>query len=126
MRCLIRRLTAWTCLGTLLFLQLAVAAYACAPSAGSFETIAIPAVAAQPPCHAPDPGAGKLCEQHCVQDSRTADSSGVIVAPAAPPRLDAWIAVATAALPVAVSPHHLAYPLAVDPPPHVRFGVLRL
>jgi len=121
-----RRSVAWLCLSALLFLQLAVAAYACPTRVdGGMPTLAAVDFSAKP-CAGMDPERPKLCEQHCVHDSQSVDTQphSSVSAPV------------LALMTVAAQPDlHRSTRLnaygafqvtAVDPPPLVRFGVLRI
>src|SRR5262245_18880773 len=83
-----RRLVAWLGLGSLLFMQLAVAAYAFA--ALSLVTVEASIVAANAPSHEACKGADqqptKLCEQHCLQAAKSVDTqpNGVPAVPYLP------------------------------------------
>ncbi|MEO5699324.1 MAG: hypothetical protein ABIS17_10225 [Casimicrobiaceae bacterium] len=123
-----RRLVAWTCLSALLFLQLAVAAYACdvAPADGGAVGVEATSTTAVGPCHELTAEPAKLCEQHCVQDARTIDSPGGHAATGLPARLGGWAPIVTTGVPVLIGMRRAALTHAVDPPPHLRFGVLRL
>ena len=121
-----RRYVAWVCLGALLYLQLAVAALACSTqTAVGMPPTATPASAAQP-CQGMDQEHPKLCEQHCMQASQSVDTQphSAVNAPVLP-----LIAVIDRA-----DLHRLTRPSVdqtllvkvVDPPPLVRFGVLRI
>lgn len=126
MRHLHRRLIAAICLGTLLFLQIAVTAYACVPVAQDIFAYDAYAVNVPLPCHEVISAPSKLCEQHCVQDARSADTSGANATPAVPMRVGLWLPLLTTELSSSADAHSVAYPPATDPPPHLRFGVLRL
>ena len=121
-----RRYVAWLCLSALLFLQLAVAAYACPTLVdGGMSTLAAASSPAQP-CAGMDQARPKLCEQHCVHDSQSVDTQphSSVSAPVLPLMM------------VAAEPdRHRSTKLnasgtfevtVVEPPPLVRFGVLRI
>jgi hypothetical protein len=120
-----REKIAWFCLSALLFLQLAVAAYACPTPMDRGGSISVAAGAQIQPCQGMDQERSKLCEQHCVRDSQSVDTQphSAVSAP-----LLALLAV------VVQSDLHFSSASrvndtsdsAVDPPPLVRFGVLRI
>lgn len=75
MSCVARKKVAWLCLGALLSLQLAVAAYACQTGMDdSGAPMFVSGVPASQIDHGMDKGNPKLCEQHCVQASRSVES----------------------------------------------------
>lgn len=121
-----QRSVAWLCLSALLLLQLAVAAHACPTRFdGGLTTLA----AAEPPvqpCAGMDHEGPKLCEQHCVSGAQSVDTQPqpFVRAPVLP------------AVTVSVPPDlhratkHNTYGgsrvTVVEPPPLIRFGVLRI
>jgi hypothetical protein len=120
-----RKKVAWLCLSALLFLQLAVAAYACpAPTARGSSMLAATLVDVSP-CQEMNQERSKLCEQHCVHDSQSVDTQphSAVNVP-----LQALLAVVVQSdVHFAIGPSvHGASPKIVDPPPLVRFGVLRI
>jgi hypothetical protein len=121
-----RKNVAWLCLSALLFLQLAVAVYACpAPIDRDSSMVAAVGVEATP-CLGMDQERSKLCEQHCVHDSQSVDTqphSTVNV-----PLLPLLAIVVQSDFYFASGPrvHGVFSPTVVDPPPLVRFGVLRI
>jgi hypothetical protein len=122
-----RKRVAWLCMSALLFLQLAVAAYACPmPMDGSTSAMAAATTAEAQPCPMTDQERSKLCEQHCIQASQSVDTqphSAVY-----PPVLPLLGVVAWPDVPLATgSKSQRAFVVTgVDPPPLVRFGVLRI
>ena len=120
-----RKNVAWLCLSALLFLQLAVAAYACPVPTGRGSSVSAAAVVDVSPCKEMDQERPKLCEQHCAHDSQSVDTQphSAVNVP-----LLALLAI------VVQSDVHFAIGLSVydasskvvDPPPLVRFGVLRI
>jgi hypothetical protein len=121
-----RKKVAWLGLSALLFLQLAVAAYACPTPMERGSSIAAAADVQAPPCQGIDQERPKICEQHCVQDSQSVDTqphSGVNA-----PLLPLLAVVVQSDLHFATGRGVHGAPLAavVDPPPLVRFGVLRI
>src|SRR5260221_9871944 len=69
-----RKKVAWLCLSAVLFLQLAVAAYACPTPRGGGMPIAAAAAPIAHPCPMTDHGQPKLCEQHCVYAAQSVDT----------------------------------------------------
>jgi hypothetical protein len=120
-----RKNVAWLCLSALLFLQLAVAAYACPAPTGRGGSISAAAVVDVSPCQEMDQEPAKLCEQHCVHDSQSVDTqphSAVNV-----PLLALLAVVVQSDAHFAIGPSvHGTSSRVVDPPPLVRFGVLRI
>src|SRR2546423_4905357 len=120
-----RKNVAWLCLGALLFLQLAVAAYACPAPTARGSSILAAVVVDVSPCQEMDQEHAKLCEQHCVHDSQSVDTqphSAVNV-----PLLALLAVVVQTDAHFAIGPSvHGASSKVVDPPPLVRFGVLRI
>jgi hypothetical protein len=120
-----RKNVAWLCLSALLFLQLAVAAYACPAPTARGSSISAAAAVQVLPCQGMDQERPKLCEQHCVQDSGSVDTQPHSAVSA--PLLPLLIVVVPSDLHFATGPSvHGASPTVVDPPPLVRFGVLRI
>ena len=151
MKQLSRKFVAWLCLSALLFSQLAVAAYACpkqmdqagAPTmvvaqldSGKPEMAAMPmdpdtsamaaVVPAAQPCPMTDQERPKLCEQHCLQTSQSVDTQphSNINPPVLP--LIAIVVQPDLYLPTRPSIYGALLVTVVDPPPLVRFGVLRI
>jgi hypothetical protein len=120
-----RQNVAWLCLSALLFLQFAVAAYACPAPTATGSSISATAVVDISPCQEMDQESAKLCEQHCVHDSQSVDTqphSAVNV-----PLLTLLAVVVQSDAHFAIGPSvHGASSKVVDPPPLVRFGVLRI
>jgi len=146
-----RKVVAWLCLSALLFSQLAVAAYVCpkqmdqanapiivaAPvDSGQSEMAAMPmdpdtsamaaVVPAAQPCPMTDQERPKLCEQHCLQTSQSVDTQpqSALNAPILP--LIAIVVQPDLYLPTRPSIYGALLVTVVDPPPLVRFGVLRI
>jgi len=119
-----RRNVAWLCLSTLLYLQLAVAAYACPTRLDN----GLPpmATAAAQPCQGMDQERPKLCEQHCVQALQSVDTQphSAVTPPVLP--LIAVVLLADVHLPPKFGSDQALRVKVVDPPPLVRFGVLRI
>jgi hypothetical protein len=122
-----RKSVAWLCLSVLLFMQLAVAAYA-----GTTVTAGNPTVVAsvdgpeKMPCGGMDQRLPNLCEQHCLQASQSVDTqphSGV-TAPTLP--LLAVIVQTDRYVPTKHDVGSVALVHPLDPPPLIRFGVLRI
>jgi hypothetical protein len=120
-----RKNVAWLCLSALLFLQLAVAAYACPAPTARGSSISAAAAVQVLPCQGMDQERPKLCEQHCVQDSGSVDTQPHSAVSA--PLLPLLTVVVQSDLHFVTGPSvHGASPTVVDPPPLVRFGVLRI
>jgi hypothetical protein len=120
----VRKNVAWLCLGALLFLQLAVAAYAC-PATARGSSMSAAALFDVQPCQEMDQERSKLCEQHCVHDSQSVDTQPHSVVNV--PLLALLAVVVQSDVHFAIGPSvHGASPKVVDPPPLVRFGVLRI
>ena len=117
---------AWFSLTAVLFLQLAVAAYACPTPNVDGAPFSSVAGAASQPCHTVDQERPKLCEQHCVYAAQSVDTQphSVVQPPVSP------------AISIVVEPHRRIPARTRDlsevvvasatPPPLVRFGVLRI
>jgi hypothetical protein len=115
---------AWISLGALLWLQFAVAAYACPTQTVGNSPHA--SLLAGTPCDGMDKSQPKLCEQHCVQVSHSVDTQphSTVNAPVLPVMV---VAVASPLLPKASLTYTDAWcTRIVDPPLLVRFGVLRI
>ena len=126
MRRVTRKNIAWLCVGALLFMQLAVAAYACPTQKYSGAPAMEAVVPTGEPCQGTDPEFPKLCEQHCVYASQsvgTQPQTGMD-APVLPivAIIDHW----NLDRPVKSTALRVRLTIAVDPPPLVRFGVLRI
>ena len=84
----VRILTAFVALCGMLFMQLAVAAYACPGLTGAGTTEAVAAhqlsVRSMPGCDQPDPAKPALCHAHCLDGKSSLDKPDApVVAPAA-------------------------------------------
>jgi hypothetical protein len=113
------------CLGMLVFLQLAVAAYACPTSSNDPSSIATGSANAPPPCQGMDLDRAKLCEQHCVQGSQSVDTQPhTVAAPAS--QLLAMVALPDVRKPIAADVRNAVVTAAASPPLLIRFGVLRI
>jgi hypothetical protein len=121
-----RKRVAWLCLNALLFLQLAVAAYACPTPMDRGSSISAAAGVEAPPCQGMDQERSKLCEQHCVHDSQSVDTQphSAVNAPLLP--LLAVVVQSNVHFATGLSVHGASLATVVDPPPLVRFGVLRI
>jgi hypothetical protein len=121
-----RKKVAWLCLGALLFLQLAVAAHACPAPMDRGGSISVAPDAKAPHCQGMDQEHPKLCEQHCVHDSQSVDTQPHSAVSA--PLLVLLAVVIQSDIHFAAGPSVRDALLAtvVDPPPLVRFGVLRI
>ena len=117
-----RRNVAWLCLSTLLYLQLAVAAYACPTSLDSGPATASMAQ----PCQGVDQERPKLCEQHCVQALQSVDTQPHSAVTPPVLQLIAVVLLADVHLPSKFGVDQALRVKVVDPPPLVRFGVLRI
>ena len=119
-----RTFIARLCLAVLLSMQLAVAAYAC-PTLVQGAVTAAATPSAHHPCGTKDAQQPKLCEQHCVGNAGTGNAfaQSLVALPSA-------LTVALCVLPASAGLVHEARGAhrasAVDPPPLVRFGVLRI
>lgn len=124
------RLTAKLLVAALLFLQLAVAAYAC-PSLNQHSGAPMPAAMVEATqidsgCPMEDQAQPNLCSQHCQQGSQALDQSP----PAVPaiPALPLIAIVDSAATPpcvVSAAPREFLR-RATAPPPAIRFCVFRI
>jgi hypothetical protein len=115
-----RKAVAWIALSVLLFLQLAVSAYACtmsSPAAGS-------AVSAH--CDGDRTQPSKLCEQHCLQGTQSVDTQPQAgpLSPVLP--IIRIVGQSDVCVPVLREADRARLVLRFDPPPLVRFGVLRI
>jgi hypothetical protein len=123
-----RRLVAWLGLGALLFLRLAVAAYACATltNINGVAPTSTAVAASHAHCQTKDQRPSKLCEQHCQQVSQSVDMqpTGVPAVPNLP--LIGVVEWPDVHAPGKRDFRRARLPGAVDPPPLVRFGVLRI
>jgi hypothetical protein len=126
MNCAERKKVAWLCLSALLFLQLAIAAYACpTPKDGGMPTLAA-VVTAAPPCPMTDQERQKLCEQHCVHSSQSVDTQPHSTVNAPVLSLLAVLVQPNFLLPTGPGTYGALLVTIVGPPPLVRFGVLRI
>lgn len=118
-----RKFVAWLCFGMLVFLQLATAAYACSMSHGPTPMTSSTDMA---PCQGGDEQLPNLCEQHCLQASQSVDTqpNTTITAPSLP-LLAVLTEVQQQLPPASRSPWALRIQV-VNPPPLIRFGVLRI
>jgi hypothetical protein len=108
----------------LLFLQLAVAAYAC-PTSSNDPPAMVTGSANAPPCQGTDLDRSKLCEQHCVQGSQSVDTQPhTVAAPAL--HLIAVVVVPDVRRPIAADARNAVVTAAASPSPLIRFGVLRI
>src|SRR5205085_11133039 len=107
------RLAALILVASLLFQQVAVAAYACARESG---------VARQVHSHCAESAqtrASPLCEKHCVPDLPVAPDASVPGVPALPVTFD--FALMLAQTSAAMPPREAMLPTGADPPPRLRF-----
>jgi len=121
-----RKKVAWLCLSALLFLQLAVAAYACPTPTASGSSISATAGVDVSPCQEMDQERPKLCEQHCVHDSQSVDTQPHSVVNVPVLTLLAVFVQSDLLLATGPSVHGVSLAAVVGPPPLVRFGVLRI
>jgi hypothetical protein len=121
-----RKNVAWVCLSALLYLQLAVAAYACPTQTDVGTPISANLASAAQPCQGMDQEQPKLCDQHCIQASQSVDTQphSAVNVPVLP--LIAVIDQPDLHLPTRPSVDQALLVKVVDPPPLVRFGVLRI
>jgi hypothetical protein len=121
-----QKTAAWLCLTAVLFLQLAVAAYACpAPTEGRAPAQAAVAMANQP-CHGLDQAPPKLCEQHCIYAAQSVDTQPHS---AVQPPVSSAVSVVVWQNRQPPARSRAQYEIAASvagPPPLVRFGVLRI
>ena len=105
-------------IGSLLFQQVAVAAYACDPAARASSSPS--ASHCEHSAKAPGAKASPLCEKHCTPDLTVLTDSGALSAPSfvLPPVVFALVVHE----PAASFTHAAAVPLArSDPPPRLRY-----
>ena len=117
---------AWLCLTALLFLQLAVAAYACTTRIDGGTPVSATMGPGSQPCEGMDQQRPKLCEQHCVYASQSVDTQphSAVHAPVLPSiSVVQWPDLQHLAQP---KRHSAFLVTVVDPPPLIRFGVLRI
>ena len=121
-----RKNVAWLCLTALLFLQIAVAAYACPTLVNDGGAALAHADAAMPSCPGMDDQVPKLCEQHCVVDAQSVDTQphSTVTAPVVP--LMTVLVPSDLRLTIGPAIRGDSFSTVVDPPPLVRFGVLRI
>jgi hypothetical protein len=121
-----RRKVAWLCLSALLFLQLSMAAYACPTPSDRGSSVSAAADIEVMPCQGMDQERPKLCEQHCVQDSQSVDTQphSALSAPLLP--LLAVVVQSDVQFATGPSVRDASIAAVVEPPPLVRFGVLRI
>src|ERR1700680_2681893 len=117
---LVRRISACFAIAALAFAQLAISAYACPMNAeGAIHASNSPA----DDCEMS--GAPNLCERHCDYGASSVQSSP---APAMAPQFVALPWRSAAVVPLSFSPPAREWlpPTRIEPPPLVRFGVLRI
>jgi len=117
---------AWLCLSAVLFLQVAVTAYACPTRTDGVIAMVAADFSAAEPCPNMDQERPKLCEQHCVHNSQSVDTQphSNINAPVLP--LIAIVVQPDSHLPTRPSIYGALLVAVVEPPPLIRFGVLRI
>jgi hypothetical protein len=120
-----RKFIAWAALSALLFLQLAVSAYACTMTSPTVPTDMASAESPMP-CHDAPPRPSKLCEQHCVQSAQSIDTQphNAVAAPELP--LLAVMRTVETHISASRQAQQQWLAHAVGPPPLERFGVLRI
>ena len=93
---------------------------------GSGESAPSAIVHADQPCEPTDAQLPNLCEQHCLQSSQTVDTQphSAVMQPVLP--LLAVVADVDAHTAARRDPHRAWLATGVDPPPLVRFRVLRI
>ena len=113
-------------MSALLYLQLAVAAYACPTQMDAVLPASANLASEVQPCHGMDQEQPKLCEQHCIQAAQSVDTQphSAVNAPVLP--LIAVVDRADPHRPIRSSVDQALHVKVVDPPPLVRFGVLRI
>jgi hypothetical protein len=122
-----RKVFAWFALGTLLFLQLAVSAHACViPTLGKMVLSSPADMRPHEPCERSDHPLSKHCEQHCLQFSQSVDTQphSAPISPLLP--LIGVVGQHAGDPPARRDAHRARLATVVDPPPLVRFGVLRI
>ena len=121
-----RKKVALLCLSALLFLQLAVTAYACPTPADSGMPALAAAIPATLPCPMTDQERPKLCEQHCIQASQSVDTQPHSTVNAPGLLLLAVVVQPKLHLPIRPGIYGVSVDAVVEPPPLIRFGVLRI
>jgi hypothetical protein len=113
-------------LGALLSLQFAVAAYACPTRTQGDAMSASSAAFAAMPCEGMKQERSKLCEQHCVHASQSVDTQphSAVNVPLLP--LIAVTLLIEPRGPARDRCFEARLVTVVDPPPLIRFGVLRI
>ena len=124
MKRLVRRITACFAIAALAFAQMAVSAYACPMPMTEAQTLASESSA--DPCEMS--GNSNLCERHCDYGASSVQASPVPnsarwrrIAWPVP-----WRAAPFVALSFSVPVREWLPPARIEPPPLVRFGVLRI
>jgi hypothetical protein len=121
MKRLVRRITACFAIAALAFAQLAVSAYACPMPMTEAQTLASESSADA--CEMS--GNSNLCERHCDYGASSVQSSpAAAIAPELVPV--PWRAAPFVALSFSVPVREWLPPARIEPPPLVRFGVLRI
>jgi hypothetical protein len=121
-----RKMVAWLCMSALLLLQLAAAAHACpAPAIESSRVLAF-GTSGIPPRQGMDEQLPNLCEHHCLQGSQSVDTQPLVALDR--PALPLLAVVAHPKVHVPLKPRSAGALLitVVNPPPLIRFGVLRI
>jgi hypothetical protein len=119
---LIRRIAACFAIAALAFAQVAVSAYAC-PAGVAEPTVSAGATMTADDCEGS--ANRNLCEQHCDYGASSVQSSPVVVlAPQVAPL--PWRVEPFVALSFSTPVGEWLQPTRIEPPPLVRFGVLRI
>jgi len=121
------RLCTWLIIGCVLFMQLAVAVYACTTDPGSQPAGATVETSQPDPCNSPHGHPlSNVCEQHCLQAAQSLQTARYT---RPTPLVGVCIAVlehTEAYAPTKAARAKAVTVRALGPPPLVRFGVLRL
>ena len=123
----LKRLVAKIGIAALLFMQLAVAAYACPTLVGSNAsmTVAMDSYSPMQDCEKQNEPNLNLCLQHCQADSQSVQTTPYASIPAIAPLVVAIVAPVEQSFTPTVIDGSLPY-RQTSPPPLIRFGVLRI
>lgn len=124
----LKRLIAKIGIAALLFMQMAVATYACPVSSPSERpvTMAGDMHAAMPDCHMQDDTNLNLCQQHCQAGSQSVQTTPQVSVPAMATAPMALIEPVQLEAPAGVTVASALPERATSPPPLVRFRFLRI